>query len=57
MIAWILIVHLTGYPNVTTFVIDNIESESECYALSDNIHKYRLTPKVETLCFAVKKIK
>ena len=57
MIAWILIVHLTGYPNITTFVVDNIESESECYTLSDNIHKYRLAYKVETLCFAVKKIK
>ena len=57
MIAWILIVHLTGYPNVTTFVVDNIESEAECYTLSDNIHKYRLASKVETLCFAVKKVK
>jgi hypothetical protein len=57
MIAWILIVHLTGYPNVTTFVVDNIVSEAECYALSDNIHKYRLASKVETLCFAVNKVK
>jgi len=57
MIVWILIIHLTGSVNTTTFMVDNIESESECYALSGNMHKYRLTYKIETLCFAVRKVK
>jgi hypothetical protein len=59
MLVWVLIVHLTGDPNITTFTIDNIESEKECFALSDKMHtrEYRLTSKIETLCFSVKKIK
>lgn len=59
MLVWVLIVHLTGDPNITTFLIDNIESEKECFALSDKMHtrEYRLASKIETLCFSVKKIK